>query len=307
MSVSFEALGSSATVAVTDDAALAQALELARAEVHAIDAAASRFRGDSEIERLCAQAGERVAVSPLLLEAITVAVRAAQLSEGAVDPTLGSELIAAGYDRDWRELAPAVPTAPEPPRPRVLRLNRLPAWSLIEVDRKKRTVRLPVGVRLDLGATAKALAADRAARTIAEALGCGALVSLGGDVATAGEPPGGGWSVRVSDSHRAAPGEPGQTIAIGRGGLATSSSTTRRWLHQGFNMHHIIDPRSGAPARSVWRTVSVSAASCVDANTASTGAIVMGRRAAAWLERSGLPARLVDHDGQIETVAGWPT
>src|SRR5213076_493676 len=93
--------------------------------------------------------------------------------------------------------------------------------------------------------------------------GAGVLVNLGGDIATAGPPPVEGWLVRVADDHRASPDEPGQTITIESGALATSSTTVRRW-DQG--VHHIIDPRSGLPADSRWRTVSVCAATCVDAN-----------------------------------------
>ena len=305
-SASFEALGSLAVVASTDASALDSAVAAVEAEVRLIDRTASRFRHDSEIELLNDRAGETVEVSPLLFEAVAVALRAADQTDGAVDPTLGVALIAAGYDRDWRELEPPSPSAPGPPRPRVLALHRQPAWRAIELDRVARTVRIPRGVRLDLGATAKALAADRAAAAAASQCACGVLVSLGGDIATGGQAPPGGWSIRVSDSHRSELDAPGQTIAIPSGGLATSSSTARRWHHAGHNMHHLIDPRSGTPAQSVWRTVSVSAASCVAANTASTAALVLGKRALPWLERLGLPARLVAHDGASVLVGGWP-
>jgi thiamine biosynthesis lipoprotein len=70
--------------------------------------------------------------------------------------------------------------------------------------------------------------------------------------------------------------------------------------------HHIVDPATGLPASGPWRTATVAAATCVDANTASTAAIVMGVRAAAWLQRVGLPARLIDRDGAVLRVAGWP-
>jgi len=305
-SASFEALGSLAVVASTDASALDSAVAAVAAEVRLIDKTASRFRPDSEIELLNDRAGETVTVSPLLFEAIAVALRAAQQSDGAVDPTLGVALITAGYDRDWRELEPPSATASGPPRGRVLTLRDEPAWRRIELDRVARTVRVPSGVRLDLGATAKALAADRAAAVAASQCACGVLVSLGGDIATGGQALPGGWSIRVSDSHRSELDAPGQTIAIPSGGLATSSSTARRWHHAGHNMHHLIDPRSGTPAQSVWRTASVSAASCVEANTASTAALVLGRRALPWLERQGLPARLVAHDGTTMLVGGWP-
>jgi thiamine biosynthesis lipoprotein len=160
---------------------------------------------------------------------------------------------------------------------------------------------------LDLGATAKAFAADRAASRAASATGCGVLVGLGGDIAVSGPVRPGGWRIRVSDDHRAGPSEPGQAVTITEGGLATSSSTVRRWRRGGRWLHHIMDPATGAPAGSHWRTVSVAAASCLDANAAATAAMVKGRGADDWLADRALPARLVRLDGTVVTVAGWPS
>jgi thiamine biosynthesis lipoprotein len=179
----------------------------------------------------------------------------------------------------------------------------VPGWRTITLDRAGGRVRLPRGVELDLGATAKALAADRAARAAADACGDGVLVSLGGDIATAGVAPDGGWLVNVADDHRDASEDASQTIVLRAGGLATSGTTVRRW---GAAAHHLIDPRTGRPAVSRWRTVSVAAATCVDANIASTAAIVRDACALEWLADQGLPARLVDHHGVVETLSGWP-
>jgi thiamine biosynthesis lipoprotein len=112
--------------------------------------------------------------------------------------------------------------------------------------------------------------------------------------------------VFVTDDHRGSMEREGQMIAISSGGLASSSTTTRRWIHGGQRMHHIIDPDTDAPVESRWRTVSVAAASCVDANIASTAALVRGSSAVAWLAESGLPARLVAQDGYVLRLAGWP-
>jgi thiamine biosynthesis lipoprotein len=165
---------------------------------------------------------------------------------------------------------------------------------------------VPSGVRLDLGATAKALAADRAAERAAEEAGCGVLVSLGGDVATAGNAPDGGWSVRIADWHAAEPSGDDEIVRIDGGGLATSSTTVRRWSRGSEQLHHLLDPATGRPADVVWRTVSVAAASCVDANIATTAAIIRGERSPAWLASLGLPARLVALDGTVVRVGGWP-
>jgi thiamine biosynthesis lipoprotein len=90
------------------------------------------------------------------------------------------------------------------------------------------------------------------------------------------------------------------------GGLATSSTTVRRWRRGNVDLHHIVDPRTGLPARTCWRTVTVGAGSCVDANAAATAAIVWGEPAPGWLAGRGLPARLVRACGSVVTVGGWP-
>jgi thiamine biosynthesis lipoprotein len=182
----------------------------------------------------------------------------------------------------------------------------VPGWRAVQVNRAAGTVRLARGVTLDLGATAKALAADRAAAHAADAIGCGVLVSLGGDIAIRGEAPAGGWRIRVTDDHRSDSSAPGQSITLPSGGLATSSTTARRWSVAGGVAHHLVDPATGQPTSGPWRTVSVCAATCLDANIASTAAIIRGETAAAWLESLGLPARLVGVDGGARHVAGWP-
>ena len=283
-------------------------------EIDAIDTAASRFRDDAELARVNAAGGARVSISPLLHDAVQLAIRAAELTRGAVDPTLGEALIATGYDRDWRELNAVPADAPLTAGDRlVVRRQRTVLWEGVELtDGDPPTIRLPPGVVLDLGATAKALAGDRAAVAGREAATTKAkpapavLVALGGDIATAGPAPEDGWRIHVTDDHRAGPTAPGQTISIQSGGLATSSITARRWRHDGQTMHHILDPRTGEPVRTPWRTVSVAAATCADANIASTAAIVLGEEAAGWLAGQGLPARLVALDGTTTVQGGWP-
>jgi thiamine biosynthesis lipoprotein len=286
---SWEALGTTASVYVTARDGLEPARVAVADELDAIDLACSRFRADAELARV--NAGGTRAVGPLLAEAIAVALRAAQLSDGIVDPTIGEALILAGYDRDFAQLRPV--TGP-------IKAVRVPGWRAIAFDGERRMVTVPKGVLLDLGATAKALAADRAAAAAAHAANCAVLVNLGGDVAVAGEPPAQGWIVGVGDDHR---GPAAQRITIRSGGVATSSTAVRRW---GPDRHHIIDPRTGVPAGKHWRTVSVAAATCVDANTASTAAIVLGPSAPRWLEERRLPARLVARDGAVTTVGAWP-
>jgi thiamine biosynthesis lipoprotein len=295
--ISFPIWGTTATVLTTDADRLCVAVDAVRGQIASFDVACSRFRTDSEIERVNGSTGRWVEVMPLLIDAVEVAMRAAALTDGDVDPTVGEALIVLGYDRDFAAVLQSGPsTGGDRPAP---------GWRLIEIDRTNSRIRVPIRVRLDLGATAKALAADRAAAAAAEVAGCGVLVSLGGDIAVAGAGPAEGWTIGLADSHLDEP-EPGQSVRIGDGGLATSSTTVRRWSRGGQTVHHVIDPSTGRPAREVWRTVTVAAATCVDANTASTAAIVRGEFALDWLASLGLPARLVRADGRIVRTATWP-
>jgi FAD:protein FMN transferase len=304
----WQALGTNVVLRTADPAGLTDARRAVESELAAIDRACSRFRADSELARLNDRPGRPVQVSPLLFDALALALDAARLTDGDVDPTLGRALELAGYDRDWRLLpAPCDGQAQGDGAPTpVLKLRALSGWRSVSLDAQTRTVRLPHEVRLDLGATAKALAADRAATAAHTASGYGVLVSLGGDIATAGPAPGGGWRIHVTDDHRSDATAPGQTVAIHSGGLATSSTTVRRWSHEGRTMHHILDPATGNPANTCWRTVSVAAESCAEANIACTASLVRGRSALDWLAELELPARLQEQDGSVTTIGHWP-
>jgi FAD:protein FMN transferase len=298
-SASFPALGTTAALYVTEPASLSGARELLASELAAINLACSRFRHDSELSHVNAAHGRRVRVSELFCEALEAGLRAAMLTDGAVEVTLGRALRAIGYDRDFGDVDGA--SAVIDP----IRAAPVGGWRSIELDRATRTVRVPVGIEIDLGATAKALAADRAARRVHAALGGGALVNLGGDISIAGPPPADGWLVRVTDDH-ARPSPAGQTVNVREGGLATSSTSVRRWATPAGPRHHIVDPATGDSAAEVWRTASVAAASCFDANVAATAAIVRGEAAAAWLAARGLPSRLVRPGGDVVRLGGWP-
>lgn len=293
----WRALGTGVVVIAAQPGSLDDAAAAVRDVIAQIDHACSRFREDSEI---CAvnRAGRRATpVSRLFLRAARCALRAAQLTDGDLDPTIGGSLRAVGYDRDFASIRTGG----------AVRFARAGGWRAVQLDEGGATVRVPEGVELDFGATAKALAADIAAADAAEQTGGGVLVAIGGDIATAGPTPAGGWAVRVTDDHDGPTDSPdGQTVSLAAGALATSSTTVRRWRRGGEELHHILDPASGRPAVSCWRTVSVAAATCVDANIASTTAILRGERAPAWLDSLRLPARLVGIDGAVTCTAGWP-
>jgi thiamine biosynthesis lipoprotein len=279
-------------VAVTDPGALQDALNVVHELVERVDQACSSFRADSELAALNRSAGREVRVGPLLLEYLAAGIRAAEATDGDVDLTVGEVLVALGFTEDAR--------------PQRFELLKVPGYRAIALDPAAATVRLARGVRVDLGATAKALAADQSAAAAHRATGAGVLVSLGGDLSTAGEVPDGGWRIRVTDDHRSSVDAAGQWISLSGGGLASSSTTVRNHRHGDEIVHHVIDPATARPVRAQFRTVSVAAASCLDANIASTAAIVRGERAPEWLEELRLPSRIVDLDGRVRHLAGWP-
>jgi thiamine biosynthesis lipoprotein len=112
--------------------------------------------------------------------------------------------------------------------------------------------------------------------------------------------------VHVTDDHRSDASAAGQTVAI-RDGHRDLEHGGRRWRRAGRTMHHIIDPHTALPVKATWRTVSVAAADCTQANIAATAALVRARAAPEWLEALELPARLVAWSGRATTVGGWPT
>jgi thiamine biosynthesis lipoprotein ApbE len=299
-SAEWSALGCLIRVVVTDRDVLWLAAQLLDDEITAIDRTCSRFRVDSELMRARSARGE-VTVSPLFRDALSVALGAAEVTDGLVDPTLGATVAAFGYDRDFASLPTDGPVVRDESRSAV-------TWRDVRLEPDRRVLQVPSGLELDLGATAKALAADRAAVRISRICECGVLVSLGGDIAVAGCPPAGGWSVRVQEMPGPLSEPPGGSwcdVSLAGGALATSSVEHRRWVRGGRSYHHIIDPRTGRPADSPWRTVSVAAATCVDANTASTAAILLGEQAPDWLRDHQLPAWLVGTEGDVLMLNGW--
>jgi FAD:protein FMN transferase len=287
----FPIWGGHAVVAATEQAGLPAALAHVKRTVAAFDLACSSFREDSELALLNQSPGEAVVVGKLLFDAVREAIRAARLTGGAVDPTVGQVLVA-------HRINPPLSDRP-------VRIEPVPGYRVVKLDEPSCSITLPAGTQLDLGAIAKALAADAAVAAARTASGSGVMVGLCGDIAVSGEPPEGGWQIRVTDDHREGDA-PGQTVSIQAGGLATSSVTVRRSGDGPDAVHHLMNPATGRPVDGPWRTVSVTAASCAEANTASTAAIVLGDDAPAWLEAHALPARLVDHDGAAHHIAGWP-
>ena len=296
---SFRAIGTTATVVVQEAEVADEAARILAADLEEIDLACSRFRSDSELQVVHARAGATVKVGDLLFEALRVAVDAAARTGGAVDPTIGNAIAALGYDADLDEVV-ARPAGPPPA------LGSVAGYAHVQLNPADRTVRIPRGVRLDLGSTAKALAADRAAAHIARALGSGVLVSLGGDVAVAGAPPAAGWAVGIARDSSAPVGCVEQVVAISRGGLASSATGVRSWRAGDREVHHILDPSTGDSVAPYWVLVSATGATCVEANIVTTAAVVWGPDALDRLAAFEQSVRLVRSDGEVFSVNGWP-
>lgn len=288
----FRALGTYVHVATQGGRQLPDAERLALEVLADVERTCSRFREDSDLSRANRQPGRRVGVDLLLVRAVRVALDVAWQTEGLVNPLLGRTMVGLGYDRDFADLVPTVATTTSPDRH---------AWRRVELGDD--WIRLPEGTALDLGSTGKAWASDLAAATIGAELGVPALVSVGGDIALTGHATG-PWPVQIRE-HPAAE-LPDALVGISAGGLATSSTRVRRWRRAGTEVHHVVDPRTGDPAREVWRTVTATGPSCVAANGAATAAIVLGKDAPAWLCARRVDARLVALDGAVARTGAWP-
>jgi FAD:protein FMN transferase len=239
------------------------------------DSAFSRFRPDSELCRVNRRGSEIAVVTPLFARAVRTALRVAAATDGLVDPTLGTAIEAAGYDRDFSSL-PADGPIGRPARGR---------WRSLRLVGP--VLSRPSGTRLDLNGVVKALAVDEALGLIAG----DAFVAAGGDVAARGG---------------AVVGLPcGGSVRLHAGGVATSGTTYRRWLRGGEPQHHLLDPATGRPARSRWTTVTVAAASCLTADVAAKAAYVLSGEGPDWLDARRLPGRFVDDAGDVVVNDAW--
>jgi thiamine biosynthesis lipoprotein len=255
----------------------------------------SRFLPESELSLLNERAGEPVVVSVLLYQVLATALMAAQATEGVYDPALLDQLVRLGYDRTFDEL-PAVgfdPIFPGEPGG---------GWRGIRVDPLRRSVTLPVGIKLDFGGIAKGMAVDAALENLHQNGIHTALVNAGGDLAVMGLPPTEEhWQLSV----------PGRqnfwTIPLLRGAVATSGIAHRHWRQGNTLRHHLLDPRTGLPAESDLWSVTVVADRCEQAEVAAKVAFILGsQRGTDFLRRHQIAGLLVREDGTWKTVEPWP-
>lgn len=286
----FRAMGTEVET-VLPEADRAAALQV-RAVFTGWERALSRFDGASDLSRL--NRGEQPVAGSILAQALRTALLAAWWTDGLYDPALGAQVAAAGYDRDWPDVAPEGPPADATAPPGG-------AWRAIRVEDDGR-VHLPAGTLLDLGGIAKGLAVDAAVAVLRRSGVPTGLVSAGGDLAVWGDGMGrAGWPIAL----REVEGVP--VVPLRRGAMATSGTSRRRWTRGGTERHHVIDPRTGRSAATDLRAASVVAATCAQAEAAATAALVLGERdGRAFLERMGLDGLLVPAGGRPLTVGGWP-
>lgn len=289
------------TLAVTlpgsaDAPAVRQAERIMAREVNRLEKAASRFRADSEISAVNRDAGQWVRASALLVQLVEVALAAAESTDGLVNPCLGRQVDAAGYGTwaagDVAVLDLAIPVA-----------AGAGLWREVEVAAGR--VRIPSGVALDLGATAKAWLADEIAERISDELELDVIANMGGDLRVIVGAP--GWV--VSADHEV-PGLPERAIGISDGGLATSGQGRRRWLTTSGPAHHLIDPRTGRSSETGWWAVSALAASATAANVAATAGMLLDDAAPGWFTERGLHGLFTRWSGSgratARTVGQWP-
>lgn len=291
----FDALGTEISVAVTDVTQLGTVMEHTHRCIDDIDRTFSRFRPDSELERLHGAGPGSHRVSPLFVELLEHALFASRSTDGLFDPTVRDALEAAGYDRSIEEVEALGPGPGRDP----LAAGR---WMDIEIDSRRCTVSLPDGVRLDFGGIGKGFAVDYTLRSMV-GVDCGVLLSAGGDLAVAGPAPEDGWPCGISTISDA-PVE--DIVLLRRGAIATSGLGRRRWTRNGEQLHHLIDPRLNAPASSPWSFVTVIAATCVAADVAAKAAWLKGPHGPGWIESLGMAARFRDSEGRVTYTTCWP-
>lgn len=249
----------------------------------------SRFLPDSELAQLN-RADGAITVSDELLELLLRARAHAIETAGIFEPAVGGAMRASGYDRSFapgaldREEAPG-----EAPHASI---------TMLEIDEQQRRVVRPPHVEIDLGGFLKGRTVDRAA-----ALASGAvIVDAGGDAVLRGAPPGdAGWTVEIEDPHDCT--RTLCTMIVRDQAVATSAANRRRWRRSTQTMHHLIDPRTHAPAQTDLAQATVLAPTAELADVMAKVAFVLGAEAAAReLVRRGLSGVLALADGTIRTI-----
>lgn len=274
-----------------------QAADTVRRVFADVEQCLSRFRPDSELSALNRSGGCRFRASPLLFRAVSLAVKAATETDGLFDPTILPALEDAGYDRSFEFIGETQRTLAGT----LMGKRRCPDFRSIRCDAATETIQLEGEQRLDLGGIGKGLAVDLAlAATEVLPDRC---INAGGDLAVRGTPAGDkGWTIALDDVGEADP----SSVRLTDAALATSTTAKRRWITAGETRHHLIDPRTGRPSLSSLRTVTVVAATCVQADVAAKTSLLLGHAGLTFLAQRGLHGLAVGTDGGVTATAGWP-
>lgn len=310
----FEAMGTRCHVMLIG--ADPKLLSIAEADIRWLQRIWTRFEPDSELSRLNARGGHVVAVGPELALLIQRSCFGHALTDGYFDPFLGAEVIAAGYDRDFDLLAPANPRSAadqvgsEGPLKRNARRHRASrrrrADRPVQLDVRRRLVRLQPGALIDSGGLGKGLGADLVSASMIRNGASGALVNLGGDLRVRGVTPEGGWRISLDDPFDAA-APPHSTVTLHSGGVCTSTPLRRTWQGpDGATANHIIDPRTRRPLASTTAAVTAIATAGWLAEVWAKAALVAGpRRAERLLRRSPTSSCVVvGRDGSVSQIRG---
>jgi thiamine biosynthesis lipoprotein len=272
-------------------------LDSAQARIAELESRWSRFIPTSEISQLNAHRGLPLLVSADTYLLIECACMGWRLTHGAFDPSVLDAMTQLGYDETFSKVRQRMFTTP------VATTERAPGCGGIALDSIVGTITLPRETGFDPGGIGKGLAADLVSRELCDAGAAGALVSLGGDLRVRGRSPRGDqdWRIAVED-----PDDASTIVAeldIVDGGVATTSTTSRTWTRGGRSVHHVIDPRTGAPTSSSVRAVTVAAADAWSAEVFAKAALVAGEGAIDLLERAGLQGVVVTDTGAVEVAA----
>ncbi len=294
--IRFRAMASGVQVLVVDGPS--RAADIARRVLDELEHAWSRFIDDSDISRINHANGQPVAVQRSTLRLVATMVSAWRMSEGRYDPTILRSLMDSGYVASIDD--PAARTTLPEGKP-----GSSGAANEIVIDPDKQQVQVPAGMTIDAGGVGKGLAADLLASELLFSGAAGALVSIGGDLAAVGTTPEpDGWRISVED-HRNPAGVLAKVFVSG-GGVATSSTRTRRWRHQGHDRHHVIDPRTGDQSDTDLVGATVVAPCGWQAEAHATGVLLGGSACfERYCENSGVDAIATTTTGRCLATDGF--
>ena len=297
-SIEFRAMNTSVMLAAEGEGAI-PGMYAAKTFIDECEQRFSRFLPASELSDLNRSAGEWIQISPDLMEMLKLSLKYHHTTNGLFDPSILSDLKKIGYDRSMDEIRANRGAAATPGSTRTSR----PAFEAIQLDLASHRVRLPRDMEIDLGGIAKGWIVEKAARLLHQYVDiCG--VSAGGDILFIGRPLDGmDWDVYLED-----PRSPAQTLAklhIPSGAVATSSIMKRTWSQGQKVRHHLIDPRTGEPARTDWLSVTVITSSIIEAEVYAKAILIGGEKELPHLLKTGqdLTFISIDLDG---TVSGSP-